>query len=269
MVLLNILQNSDGTLAWDNLLVLVLAVSAGYFIHRFGTKKIENKKYQKTLAEWQSRYKRVENEYKNYKSSIISSEKHNEKAVIDLNNRIKGLEGDIRALSDEKNKFHHQLNDKEQEARSFSKKVSDLEERIKSMVEIKAKSDSNWEAKLQASNDERMKAMVWERKVRAAEEEAQKAKAAVSQAERKKLDAELRLRTTAEYAGKLIPLEAELTMTKAQLELINQNNRTLQEELEAKNLAQESMVAEIESLKSNLKKFFDADSNRSATAGYL
>jgi hypothetical protein len=111
--------------------------------------------------------------------------------------------------------------------------------------------------------------MVWERKVRAAEEEAQKAKAAVSQAERKKLDAELRLRTTAEYAGKLIPLEAELTMTKAQLEMINQNNRTLQEELEAKNLVQESMVAEIESLKSNLKKFFDADSNRSATAGYL
>ena len=43
MVLLNILQNTDGTLAWDNLLILVLAVMAGYFLHRFGVKKIENK----------------------------------------------------------------------------------------------------------------------------------------------------------------------------------------------------------------------------------
>jgi chromosome segregation ATPase len=269
MVLINILQNTDGTLAWDNLLILIFAVLAGYFIHRFGVKKIENKKYLKTLAEWESRCKRAENEYKNYKSSIIGSEKHNEKLVGELHNRIKGLEGDIRALSDEKNKIYHQLTDKEQDNRKYSKQVSDLEERIKSMLEIKAKADSNWESKLQASNDERIRAMVWERRVRAAEEEAQKAKAAINQAERKKLEAELRLKTTTEYAGKIIPMEAELTITKAQLELINQNNRTLQEELEAKNLVQQSMVAEIESLKSNLKKFFDADNNRSATAGYL
>src|SRR5450631_4074841 len=150
MVLLNILQNTDGTLAWDNLLILIFAVLAGYFIHRFGVKKIENKKYLKTLAEWESRCKRAENEYKNYMSSIIGSEKHNEKLVGELHNRIKGLEGDIRALSDEKNKIYHQLTYKEQDNRKYSKQVSDLEERIKSMLEIKAKADSNWESKLQA-----------------------------------------------------------------------------------------------------------------------
>ena len=86
MVLLNILQNTDGTLAWDNLLILVLAVMAGYFLHRFGVKKIENKRYLKSLAEWESKCKRVENEYKNYKASITGSEKHHEKLVVDLHN---------------------------------------------------------------------------------------------------------------------------------------------------------------------------------------
>ena len=247
----------------------MLAVLAGFLLHRFGVKKMENKKYRKSLAEWESKCKRVENEYKNYKSSITGMERQNEKAVIELNSRLKGLEGDIRALSDEKNKFHYQLQEKEQEIRKYSTQTYDLEDRIKSLQEIKAKAEANWETKLRVSNEERLKAQSWETRVRAAEDEAQKSRAALGHAERKKLEAELRLKTTAEYAGKIVPMEAELTIAKAQLELVTQSNTTLQQELESKNLIQISMAGEIESLKSNLKKFLDADNNRSTTAGYL
>jgi hypothetical protein len=281
MVLLNILQHGDTTFAWDNLLILLLAVVAGYLLCRYTSKKAENQKWLKTIEDSENKYKRVENEFKNYKSNIGASEKHNEKAVVDLNNRVKGLEGDIRALSDEKNKFAHGADEKDQEIKRQARMNSEMEDRFKLFKEAKSKSDANWEAKLKVSGEELSKAILWEQRVRAAEEDAQRARAAINFAERKKLEAELRLKATTEYAGKVLPLETELKilkekyiqlenelesaknaildkdMTKAQLELFKQNNAALQQELETEHAIHGSLIAEMELLKTDIKKSFD------------
>jgi chromosome segregation ATPase len=292
MVLLNIFQHGDTTFAWDNLLILLLAVIAGYLLHRYTSKKAENRKWVSAIQESENKYKRAENDFKNFKLNIAAVEKHNDKAVVELNNRVKGLEGDIRALSEEKNKLTHGIEEKDQEIKRLGRLIGELEDRLKLLQEAKSKSDINWEGKLKASGEELSKALVWEQRVRAAEEDAQRARAAINFAERKKLEAELRLKATTEYAGKVLPLEAELKnlrekyehvelelgssknaalstdkdVTKAQLEFFKQNNATLQHELEAKHAIQVSLLAELELLKTEIKKLTAFDEVREAAA---
>jgi chromosome segregation ATPase len=214
MLLLNIFQNIDGSFAWETLVILFAGIIAGYLLSRFTAKKTENKLYSKGISEWENKYKHLESEFKNYKSNISSSEKHAEKSAQELSGRVKALEGDIRALSEEKNKFHHQLHAKEEENKNFSKQIYDTEDRLKMLKEAQAKSEAEWTEKLKVAKADLAKAMAWESRVRSAEEEAQKAKSIVGQAERKKLEAELRLKATTEYAGKVGPLETELQLQK-------------------------------------------------------
>jgi chromosome segregation ATPase len=281
MLLLNIFQHGDTTFAWDNLLILIIAAVAGYLFCRYTSKKADQKKWLHAVEASELKYKRAENEFKNFKSNMASAEKHSEKAVVELSNRVKALEGDIRVLSDEKNKFGHGIEEKNQEIKRMSRLIGDVEDRVKLLQEAKIKSETDWEAKLKASRETLAKAMVWEQKVRAAEEDTKRARAAINFAERKKLEAELRLKAATEYAGKVIPMETELKIlkekyvhlehelesskngvldkdvTQAQLELFKQNNLSLQKELETKHAVHISLIAEMELLKTDIKKLFD------------
>ncbi len=214
MLLLNIFQHSDGSFAWDNLLFLLLALIAGYILSRLTAKKAVNDKSAAAIAAWETKYKHLENEYKSYKSNLAAADRQNEKSVLHLTSRVKALEGDIRVLSDEKNKFHHQLMEKDEEIKKYSKQVTDLDDNLKSMHEHHVKTDAEWSDKLKNLQDQLTSASAWEHRVKAAEEEAQKAKSAIGNAERKKLEAELRLKATTEYAGKVMPLSNELKSMK-------------------------------------------------------
>jgi chromosome segregation ATPase len=268
MLLLNIFQHSDGSFAWDNMIIVLLAGIAGYLLQKSAGKKKERKEYKAMLADWESKYKRVEHEYKNYKSNIASAENHNEKQLLQLSGRVKALEGDIRVLSDEKNKFHHELLIREEELKKYSRQTADLEDRLKEVRESKNKSDADWADQLKTAKDEWAKAATWEQRVRSAEEEAQKAKAAIGAAERKKLEAELRLKATAEYAGKVGPLETELkeekekyiileaALSKVNAEFLLQkdNNAILKQELEIKQSTYTLLLAQIEELKARMQQ---------------
>ena len=292
MLLLNIFQNSDGSFAWDIILLLLLAGIAGYLLHRYRAKKITDNKYAAGIADSVAKYKKLENEYKNYKSNISSAEKHNEKSVLQLSGRVKSLEGDIRVLSDEKNKLLQQFLLREEDIKRYSRQVADLEDNLKALRENKSKEDAEWADKLKTAKEELVKAAAWEQRVRAAEEEAQRAKSAIGSAERKKLEAELRLKATTEYAGKVGPMENELNFLKeqfvvleaelkiktnlitelqakagasgevltalrtasAQLELQKENNKTLQQEFEMKHSSNISLIDEIQYLKTTMSK---------------
>ena len=99
------------------------------------------------MHEWENKYKKLESEFKAYKTNIVNSEKHGEKSLVELGHRVKSLEGDIRALSDEKNKYHHQLASKAEELKSYSKQVADLDDELKSIKEAKSKSEYEWNSK--------------------------------------------------------------------------------------------------------------------------
>ena len=217
MVLLNIFQNSDGGFAWDNIVILIAAFILGYLIQRFSRKQSENRFYSKSIQEWENKYKKLENEFKTFKSNLTSADKQAEKNTVELSQRVKSLEGDIRALTDEKNKYHHQLISKAEELKTYSRQVSDLEDSLKSLQESKLRSENEWGQKHAASQEALHKASAWEGRVRAAEEEALKARAALNLAERRKLEAELRLKSTTEYAGKVVPLEKDLATAKEKL----------------------------------------------------
>jgi uncharacterized protein YoxC len=217
MVLLNIFQNGEGGFAWDNLIILLVAFILGFLIQRFSRKQSENRSYSKNIQEWENKNKKLENEFKTFKSNLVSADKQSEKTVLELSQRVKSLEGDIRALSDEKNKYHHQLMSKAEELKTYSRQVSDLEDSLKALQESKSKSEAEWSHKLTSTQEALHKASAWEGRVRAAEEEALKARAALNQAERRKLEAELRLKSTTEYAGKVVPLEKDLASAKEKL----------------------------------------------------
>ena len=215
--MLNIFQNIDGGFAWDNIVILIAAFILGYLIQRFSRKQSENRFYSKSIQEWENKYKKLENEFKTFKSNLTSADKQAEKNTVELSQRVKSLEGDIRALSDEKNKYHHQLISKAEELKTYSRQVSDLEDSLKSLQESKLRSENEWGQKHAASQEALHKASAWEGRVRAAEEEALKARAALNLAERRKLEAELRLKSTTEYAGKVVPLEKDLATAKEKL----------------------------------------------------
>jgi chromosome segregation ATPase len=235
MVLLNIFQNSDGGFAWDNIIILIAAFILGYLLQRFSRKQTENRFYSRSVQEWENKYKKLENEFKTFKSNLAGSDKQSEKTAIELNQRVKSLEGDIRALSDEKNKYYHQLLSKGEELKSYSKQVSDLEDSMKTLQEIKSKSEAEWNNKFTASQDALHKAAAWEGRVRAAEEEAMKARATLNQAERRKLEAELRLKSTTEYAGKVVPLEKDLANAKEKLHALESELQASKNEIQHKN----------------------------------
>jgi chromosome segregation ATPase len=243
MLLLNIFQHFDGSFAWDNMAILLLALVAGYLLRQYGAKKTLNSKYTSIVASWESKHKTLENEFKGYKATIASSDKANHKLATDSAGRVKALEGDIRVLSDEKNKYHHQLEAKQEELRQVASQRSELEDQVKELREEKIKSEADWSSKLKITKEQLTKAAAWEQRVKSAEEEAHKARAATSQAERKKLEAELRLRATTEFAGKVTPLEKDLEEAKlkyVQLLEINQTKSSTIEELEAKLLEVQS-----------------------------
>lgn len=210
MGLLNIFQHADGTTAWDTMLIILFSFVAGWLLHQFTAKKKLNAQHRKTLAEGETKYKRLENDYKNYRSNIASTEKHNDKAVIELNGRVKALEGDIRTLADEKNKAVHQLTDKDQEIKRLLRQIIEKDDSIAEEKALMAKTNAEWAEKLSISQNSLTNALAWEQKAKNAETEAARIKDAVAHAERKKLEAELRLKAVSEYAGKTGTLEMEL-----------------------------------------------------------
>jgi chromosome segregation ATPase len=279
--MLNIFQNTDGTFAWDNGVILLLIFAAGYLVHRFMEKRSVNKQYSNSVRDMEGRYHKLESEYKAFKSSREATERHAEKAAVTLGQRVKALEGDIRALAEEKNRLLQQFEEREQEIKKNATQKAEMEDRLKLLQESWVKAEAGWEAKLKTAEQERTKAMVWETKVRSAEEDTLKAKSALGQAERRKLEAELRLKATIEYAAKMGPLEVELQalkekskvwekeisdkaeseaslqLTKVQLELMTQNNQVFRQELEAKQGLTTTLIAEIETLKRNLKELVE------------
>lgn len=278
MGLLNIFQHSDGTTAWDNLLIVLLALVAGWLLHRLSFKTSVNKQHREAIAEWETKYKRLENEHRSYKGNINAADKHNEKAVIELSGRVKALEGDIRALADEKNRVFHQLTEKEQEIRRCLQQISERDDAINSLRESKTKAEQDWAEKWRATNHSLAKALAWEEKAKSAEAEAGKIKEAIGHAERKKLEAELRLKAVTEYAAKIGPLENELAarekiiadwqeqkgamddvanklkIVSAELELAKQINQVQQQELAKQHAEYISLASELESLKTSLQK---------------
>lgn len=210
MGLLTIFQHADGSTAWDTMLIILLSFVAGWLLHQYTAKKKLNTQHRKAISEWETKYKRLDNDYKNYRSNIASTEKHNDKAVIELNGRVKALEGDIRMLADEKNKAVHQLTDKDQEIKRLLRQIIDKDESITDQKTAMAKADAEWAEKLNVAGISLTRALVWEEKAKHAEAEAARIKDAVAHAERKKLEAELRLKAVSEYAGKTGSLEMEL-----------------------------------------------------------
>ncbi len=203
MLFLNIFQNSDGTFAWEIVLLLLVAGVGGYLLHRYTSSKTESNRFTKRINESETKYKKLENEYKNYKTNIQSSEKQNEKLAVQLGGRVKSLEGDIRVLADEKNKLSQQLSARDDELKKYSKQVGELEDNFKTLQAAKTKGEGDAAEKIKSVKDELTKASAWEKRVRAAEEDAERARSVVPNAERKKLEAELRLKATAELAGKV------------------------------------------------------------------
>jgi len=250
MELLNIFQHSDGSTAWDTLLIIALSVLAGWLLHRYNARRGMNKEYREALAEHERNYKRLENEYKNYRSNIQHSEKHNDKAVIELNNRVKALEGDIRALADEKNRVQHLFAEKEQEIRKYMLQVGEREELIIGLRESNARAEEDWAEKLRAANHSLARATVWEDKVKTAEGDAGKAREALGQAERKRLEAELRLKAVSEYAGKIGPLENELAARDRTILDLQDKLRSADEITQRLN----EVSAELQSLKTSWQK---------------
>jgi chromosome segregation ATPase len=210
MTILNILQHSDGATAWDNILIVALAFIAGWLLHQFTFKKKTDEKHRQAIAELEAKCKKSESEYKNYRSNIAAADKHQEKAALEANARVKALEGDIRALAEEKNKVHHQLTEKDQEIRRLLRQVSEKDDLISTIKETKARAEEEWTEKLRTSSQSLTRALAWEEKARHAEAEATRAKEAIGNAERKKLEAELRLKAVSDYAGKIGPLEKAL-----------------------------------------------------------
>lgn len=277
MRLLNILIQSDGTLAWDNVLILLLAVVAGYLIRGTLSKKSEKRQTNQALAEWENKFKQVTNEYKNYRASIESSDRNREKSGTDLQNRVKALEGDIRALSEEKTRFSQKFQEKDEETSRYARQAMESEDRYKTLQENKNQMESGWQSRWQKLSEELTRALSWEQRVRSAEDEAQKARSAIGLAERKKLDAELRLKATSEYAGKVIPLETELNSLRekyevlelelkvareavterevnaARLELSRQSQAALQLELETRQNEHTALIAEVGNLRRELQ----------------
>jgi DNA repair exonuclease SbcCD ATPase subunit len=250
MGILNIFWYPDGRFAWDTLSVLVLAFLAGWLLHRYNSKRVAEKKQQAAIAELERSYKRLEGEYKNYRSNIQATEKHNDKAVIELGNRVKALEGDIRVLADEKNKAHQQVAEKEKETRGYIRQLGEREELINDLKEKRARAEETWTQKLRESGQSLSKALVWEDRVKAAEADANKAREALGHAERRRLDAELRLKATSEYAGRIMPLENELTTKNKLIAELHEKLRASEEITERLN----HVSAELESLKMSWHK---------------
>ncbi len=214
MILLGIFDmftGCDGKTALGFIPFLLVAGLLGYLLRHFmGGNNNKLKEYEAQLGDWQGKYTTLQNDYKGYKSSITASARDNDKQVGDLTNRVKSLEADIRNLADEKNKLHVSLTEKQTDLGGYTRKISTLEETIASINEEKNKLNADWSARLSVVNDSLSKASTWEGRVRQVEEELARAKATVSDANKKQVEAEMRLKTTSEVAGKVVPLETEL-----------------------------------------------------------
>lgn len=211
-------------------MIIVLAFVAGWLLHKLALNKKIDERHRQAMAELETKYKKVENEYKNYKSNIAATDKHHEKAVIESNARVKALEGDIRALAEEKNKVRNQLTDKDQEIRRLLQQLTEKDDVVSTIKESRAKAEEEWAEKLRTANQSLTRALSWEDKAKQAESEATRAKDAIGHAERKKLEAELRLKAVSDYAGKIGPLQSEL-------EAKDQVIARLQEQLRSVNAA--------------------------------
>jgi len=239
MLLLNIFQHYDGSTAWDNIIILALAVLAGYLLQRFNANNRVVNKYGALVASWEKKYKTLDSEFKGYKASIASADKSIQKSAAESISRVKSLEGDIRALSEEKQKYVHQLHSKEQELKQYSLQVADLEDALKALRESQQQSALSWAEKLKSSKAALDKATAWEHKVRSAEQDMLQARAGLQQAERGRLEAELRLKATTAYAGKVGTLEKEI-------ETLRAADGSRQQELEANKIRMTAMETELQ-----------------------
>jgi chromosome segregation ATPase len=210
MGLLNILTHYDGTTAWENILILLLAFVAGWLLHQQLIKRRQNQQYKALAKESEAKVKSAENELKAFKMQVAHNEKTQIKSLGELTGRVRSLEGDIRALSEERNKYHQQFIAKSDESKKIGTQIGDLEDQLKTLKEEKTRNEAEWTQKLKSTREELTRAAAWETRVRAAEDEAAKARATLGAAERRKLEAELRLKATSEYASKVVPLESAL-----------------------------------------------------------
>lgn len=217
MKLLDIFLRNDGSFAWESLLILIVVFLAGWILRGLSAKNKIDKMHRQELAEWESKYKRLEGDYKNYKSNIAAMEKHNDKAVLEAGARVKALEGDIRALAEERKKLHGQLSAREDETRRLLRQIGEKEDVISGLREQHEKAKAEWSGSLEEARQSVARAQSWEGKARQAEADAVRAADAIAHAERKKqeaerktLEAELRLKAVSEYAGKVGPLEQQL-----------------------------------------------------------
>src|SRR5215469_9320960 len=100
MGLLNILTHYDGTTAWENIVILILAFVAGWLLHQQAVKRRQNEQHKAMAKESEAKVKAAENELKSFKSQVSHSEKTQQKNLGEVAGRVRSLEGDIRALSE-------------------------------------------------------------------------------------------------------------------------------------------------------------------------
>jgi chromosome segregation ATPase len=261
MVWLNIFFRSNGSFAWENILILLAAFGIGYLVRRWLDQKSINKSTV-SASGWETKYKHVDTEYRSYKSNIAATTRHHEKAVGDLTLRTKALEGDIKALAEEKNKLNHLVGAKDEEIKKYSRQVSMMEDKAKEVYAENESRIAEISAQLKKTKEELAKALVWEERVKGAEEEARKAKSALSDIQRRTLEFDMRLKAASEYAAKVQPLEAELKALKEkyaafQDELASKDN--VSGELNAK---MEKLNVSIEMLQKEKSQFIELVSKK-------
>jgi chromosome segregation ATPase len=216
MIFLEIFTNPDGSIAWLNIAVIILAGIIGYLIGGSPGKKQINR-LKDSMREKENQLRKAENDFKSYKTGHEASFKQHERSVADMNMRVKSLEGDIKALADEKNRLFHKIEEKEDAIKASNRQVSTLEEKIKLLIleeekhlAEKEKLISEITGKWKTTGEELGRARSWEEKVHAAEEDARKARQALADHQRRSIDFDLRLKSASEYAAKVQPLENEL-----------------------------------------------------------
>ena len=216
MIFLEIFTNADGSIAWLNIAVIILAGVIGYLIGSSPGKKQINR-LKDSVREKENQLRKAENDFKSYKSGHEASFKQHERSVAEMNMRVRSLEGDIKSMADEKNRLMHKLQEKDDDIKNGSRQISNLEEKIKLLIveeekhlADKEKLISEITGKWKTTGDELTRARSWEEKVHAAEEDARKARQALADHQRRSIEFDLRLKSASEYAAKVQPLESEL-----------------------------------------------------------
>lgn len=242
MILLNILQNPDGTIAWVNIAILLVVFVIGFMINRYRSRQSIGM-LSSASKEWSQKFKHAENEYKSYRSGHEAAFRQQEKLVAEMTGRVKSLEGDIKVLAEEKNKFLHRLQEREDELKNCTRQLSDWDEKMKNWELEKATQIADVTGKLRQTIAERDAAAAWEGKTHAAEDEARKARAAFADIQRKTLEFDMRLKAASEYAAKVRPLEASLRLAEEKYQKLEQEMAVAATDGDRKKELQDAMAS--------------------------